>query len=146
MKVVLDTNILVSALMSRDNASRAVIRMALEGMITPLVGNALFCEYESLIARDYLFKHGPLDRQARDMFLGDVLSVCQWVDIHYLWRPNLRDEGDNHVIELAVAGGAPLVITQNLKDFYSGDLQRFGVDMIHPHDFLQGWRDKKWQH
>ena len=33
---------------------------------------------------------------------------CRWTRIYFLWRPNLRDESDNHLVELAVAGGAEL--------------------------------------
>ncbi|MDD5028207.1 MAG: PIN domain-containing protein [Rhodoferax sp.] len=36
---------------------------------------------------------------------------CRLTEIYYLWRPNLRDEADNHVLELAVAAGAQAIIT-----------------------------------
>jgi hypothetical protein len=39
------------------------------------------------------------------LFAG-FLSVCHWCEIYYLWRPNLADEADNHVLELAVAAAA----------------------------------------
>jgi hypothetical protein len=44
-------------------------------------------------------------------------SVCEWLDVYFGWRPNLSDEGDNHLIELAVAGGAGWIVTNNLADF-----------------------------
>lgn len=149
MKVVLDTNIIVSALMSPDNACREVLRMAFDGRLRPLIGNALYAEYESVLARDYLFQGCPFDADKRNMFLDDVLSVCSWVEIHYLWRPNLRDEGDNHVLELALSGGAEVVITQNLKDFRAGDLQMMNnIRFLHPRECLALVREEKlsWQH
>ena len=149
MKVVLDTNIIVSALMSPDNACREVLRMAFDGRLRPLIGNALYVEYESVLARDYLFQECPFDADKRNMFLDDVLSVCAWVEIHYLWRPNLRDEGDNHVLELALSGGAEVVITQNLKDFRAGDLQMMNhIRFLHPRECLALVREEKlsWQH
>ena len=149
MKVVLDTNIIVSALMSPDNAGREVLRMAFDGRLRPLIGNALYAEYESVLARDYLFQECPFDADKRTMFLDDVFSVCSWVEIHYLWRPNLRDEGDNHVLELALSGGAEVVITQNLKDFRAGDLQMMNhIRFLHPRECLALVREEKlsWQH
>lgn len=145
MKVVLDTNILVSALMSGENACRAVLRLAFDGQIEPLVGNALFAEYESVLNRDYLFQGCPFDTDKRNMFLDDLLSVCAWTEIHYLWRPNLRDEGDNHVLELALAGGAKAVITQNLKDLRGGDLRVPEIDILHPRELLVLSRSISWQ-
>ena len=148
MKVVLDTNIIVSALMSAENACREVLRMAFDGRVHPLIGNALYAEYESVLARDYLFQGCPFDAVKRNMFLDDVLSVCSWVEIHYLWRPNLRDEADNHVLELAMSGGADYVVTQNLRDFRAGDLQVMNnVKTIHPRELLALSRsDASWQH
>ena len=46
-----------------------------------------------------------LDREEREALLNAFLSVCTWQTVYYLWRPNLPDEADNHLVELAVAGG-----------------------------------------
>ena len=105
MIVVLDTNIFVSALLGKG-ASRAVLRACLEGRLQPLMGAALFAEYESLMGRESVFRGCRLPAQQRDELLNSFLSVCRWTTIYYGWRPNLRDEGDNHLIELAVAGSA----------------------------------------
>ena len=50
------------------------------------------------------------------------LASAQWVNITFLWRPNLPDESDNHLIELAVAGNAEWIITGNTKDIAAGEL------------------------
>jgi hypothetical protein len=44
------------------------------------------------------------------------------VKVYYLWRPNLPDEADNHLIELALAGGADTIVTNNLRDVSRGEL------------------------
>ena len=147
MRVVLDTNILVSALMSRDNACRRILRMAFEGNLEPLVGNALFCEYEAVLKRDELFDgRCPFDEDRRMAFLDDVASVCRWVEIRYLWRPNLRDEGDNHLMELAVAGQARAIVTQNIRDFRRTELLMPEIDILHPLQVLEGGEKKQWRH
>ena len=87
-----------------------------------LIGNALFNEYESLLKRDNLWKDSLLKRSERERFFDALLSVSAWTPIYYLWRPNLRDESDNHLIELAVAAGAETIITANKRDFAGSEL------------------------
>ncbi|MGV1790179.1 putative toxin-antitoxin system toxin component, PIN family [Rhizobium sp. A37_96] len=122
MKVVIDTNILVSAIMNADGAPRQVIRLCLEERLVPLVSNALFTEYEDVCGRDALFDSRFISKEERIVLLDAFLSSCLWIPIYYLWRPNLRDEGDNHLIELAVGGGASALITANKKDFAQAEL------------------------
>ena len=49
-------------------------------------------------------------------------SVCRWVPVYFLWRPNLSDEGDNFLIELAIAGNAEAIVTNNIKDLEGSEL------------------------
>jgi len=51
------------------------------------------------------------------------LARCRWTRIYFLWRPNLRDEADNHLVELAVAGGAQAIVTKNTRDFAKMELR-----------------------
>lgn len=146
MKVVLDTNVLVSSILGANGASRAVLRLAFEGEIQPLVGNALFSEYEAVLRRNDIFARSPFDLEKRSAFLDDVLSVCKWVEIHFIWRPNLRDEGDNHVVELALAGNADYLITHNIRDMMGGDLLLPDLRVVEPGEFLNMRKDKSWQH
>ena len=55
---------------------------------------------------------------------------------NYLWRPNLKDEADNHLIDLAVASNAEFIISRNIKDLYSGDL-KFNFKPVIPEEFLE---------
>jgi predicted nucleic acid-binding protein len=48
----------------------------------------------------------------------------------------LQDEGDNHLIELAVAGGAEAVVTMNKRDLVSGDLRFPQLAIVTPSEFL----------
>src|SRR5437016_3699131 len=113
-RVVVDTNVLVGALLKRGGANREVLRACFEGRLQPLIGQALFLEYEDVLGRDALFGKSPLSRRERREFFESFLSVCEWVHVYYGWRPNLRDEGDNHLVELAVGGGASMIITNNI--------------------------------
>ena len=140
MKVVIDTNILVGALLRDGGACRAVLRLCLEGQLQPLVGVALFAEMEDVLSRSSLFRSSVLDQAEREDLFAAFLSVTAWVPIYYSWRPNLRDEADNHVVELAVAGNATYIITQNRRDFASMELQFPDLKIATAAEFLENWR------
>ena len=66
--------------------------------------------------------------------------MCVWVPIYYLWRPNLKDEGDNFLIELAVAGNAEIIVTNNVKDLGSAALSFENLQIYKPEELLRGER------
>jgi predicted nucleic acid-binding protein len=101
------------------------------------MGAALLAEYESLLVRDGLFQGCALSAQEREEVLNAFLSVCRWVSVYYLWRPNLRDEADNHIVELAVAGGATEIVTNNLRDFDGGQMKFLGLRALTPGAFIK---------
>jgi len=134
--IVIDTNVFISALLKADTSPRQVLRLALLGDIQPLMGNALFSEYRDLMERDHLFRNCPLSKMERRDFLDDFMSVCKWINIYYLWRPNLKDESDNHLLELALAGNATYLITGNIRDFVRTELLFPGLKVLTPKNFL----------
>ena len=122
MKVVIDTNVFVSALVNSGGAPRSVIRQCLTGELLPLMGNALFSEYEDVCGRRHLFNDHLVSENDRQVLLDAFAASCLWVPIYYLWRPNLKDEADNHLTELAIGGGASALITANKRDFMQTEL------------------------
>jgi putative PIN family toxin of toxin-antitoxin system len=139
-RVLIDTNVFVSALMAPDTAPRAIIRLCLQGMLQPLMGNALFAEHEDVLSRGHIFKASVLSAKERTALFEAHLSTCSWTRVHYLWRPNLRDEADNHLIELAVAGGAKWLITGNERDLAYGEMAFPGIRVATPRTFIEQWR------
>ncbi len=136
--LVIDTCVFVSALLSKEGASREVLRRCLKNEYSIRMGTTLYLEYESLLTRDDLFKECILSKSDREKLLNAFLSVCGWVNVYYLWRPNLRDEADNHLIELAVAGGCDAIITHNVKDFKQSQLQFPEIHIIQPRQLIKG--------
>ena len=122
MKYVLDTNILRSAITHPDGVNRSVLRACFLHEILPVMGQALFFEMEDVMFRTETLRSSPLSPGEIREFLDAYYSVCEWVEVRFLWRPNLSDEGDNHLMELAVAANADGIVTQNLKDLKSGEL------------------------
>ena len=70
-------------------------------------------------------------------FVAALMSVSEWVTIYYLWRPNLRDEGDNHLIELAIAGNASIIATKNLRDFKNTNLLFPNLSILKPEEIIR---------
>lgn len=136
MKAVIDTNIFLSACLS-SGAANQVIATCLAGKCTPLMGAALFTEYEDVLGRAELFERCRLAENERLELLDIFLSVCEWVRVYYTWRPNLPDEADNHLIELAVAGGADIIVTRNLRDVRGGELHFPHLRITPPEEFLK---------
>jgi putative PIN family toxin of toxin-antitoxin system len=136
MIIVVDTNIFVGACMGTGAPSN-VIAACLRGEHKPLIGTTLFAEYIDVINRETLFKSCHLDTDERNELLDIFLSCCRWTEIYYGWRPNLRDEGDNHLIELAVAGQAQCIVSRNIKDLTAGELVFPDILLLTPEKFMQ---------
>ena len=136
MRIVVDTNVLLGAVLGGGAAS-AVIAACLEGRCVPLIGNALFNEYEDVFGRGDLFENCRLDPGEREELLDIFFTCCEWIRVYYLWRPNLRDEADNHLVELAVAGGADFIVTRNLRDLQSAELRFGGLKIVSPDLYMK---------
>lgn len=131
MRAVIDTDVFVAALLG-TGAANALVGACLEGKLVPLMGAALFSEYEDVLGRERLFAKCRLSRAEREEVFDIFLSCCQWTRIYYSWRPNLMDEGDNHLIELAVAGGASAIVTRNVRDLRRAELRFPGLMVMTP--------------
>lgn len=136
MKIVVDTNIILGACLG-TGAANAVIAACLEGRLVPLMGNALFNEYEDVFGRKELFERCRLNARERNELLDIFYSCCQWTHVYYMWRPNLPDEADNHLVELAVAGGAEFVVTRNQRDLKHMELRFPQLCIVTPETLLK---------
>jgi putative PIN family toxin of toxin-antitoxin system len=136
--IVVDTSVLISALIGKSGPSRAVVRLCLTGVYRPLISNALFHEYEAVTSRATTLERCPLSPDEIRELLNAFYSVCQWVSIYYLWRPNLRDEDDNFLVELAIAGNAACIVTNNVKDLKAAELTFPDLQIVRPEELLKG--------
>ena len=136
--VVLDTSVLVSALRSARGASFEIMAALGRGEFEACVSVSLLLEYEATLLR-----HAEeLSIDSKDA-LGIVDYVCDVAmnqDIFFLWRPFLRDAGDDLVLELAVAAGSDAIVTHNVRDFEG--VEKFGVRVITPKQFLHQLRGR----
>lgn len=92
----------------------------------------LVLEYEDAAKR--MSEATGLSHEDVDDIIDYLCSVAHLQEIHFLWRPTLRDSRDDHVLELATEAGCGIVVTHNVRDFAGSE--RFGVEAITPAEFL----------
>jgi len=136
--VVVDTSVVISSLIGKTGPSREVLRQCLHGQHKALISNALFLEYEDVSKRKQITDICPLSLKEVNELLNAFYSICDWVPIYYLWRPNLIDESDNFLIELALAGNANRIITNNINDLQNAELKFPSLEIVTPEIFLRG--------
>jgi predicted nucleic acid-binding protein len=127
----LDTDVVVAALRSPAGASAAILGAMRRGEATLLLTAPLLFEYE---ATCHLAEHrlaAGLSAGEVDLFLDGLVFIAEPVETHYLWRPQLRDPGDEMVLEAAINGRARALVTFNLRD-YGQAPGRFGIDVWRP--------------
>lgn len=133
VNVVLDTNILISALRSKRGSSYKLLMLLVESIYRPNISVPLFVEYESVAKRSGMLVE--LTNKEIDSVLDYFLSQSSIRKIFYLWRPYLKDPKDDLVLEVAVESQSQYIITFNKKDFKGVD--KFGIKVVTPKEFLE---------
>ncbi len=133
VQIVLDTNVLVSALRSTRGVSYQLFLLLGGADFEINLSVPLVLEYED-VAKRIAPEFGLTDDDIDDM-LDYLCAVGNKHAIHFLWRPVLRDSKDDHVLELAVEAGAHMIVTHNLKGFVAAE--QFGIRALSPGEFLR---------
>jgi putative PIN family toxin of toxin-antitoxin system len=135
--VVLDTNVILAALRSRNGASNKLLSLVGTSKFEIHDSVALILEYEDVIQR-HRTELGLSQEDVAD-FIDALCSMAHHHPIHFLWRPTLSDAGDEFVLELAVSAGCEYIVTHNICDFKNID--KFGIQAITPGKFLEVIRE-----
>lgn len=133
LRVVFDTNILAAALRSKNGASFALISMLPSPKFKLALSLPLYMEYRDVLLRPEVKPAEISDAEILD-FIDEILLNAMTKNIYFLWRPWLKDEKDDMILELAIASQADYIVTFNVKDFQNIEL--FGIEAITPKDFL----------
>jgi putative PIN family toxin of toxin-antitoxin system len=130
MRIVVDTNVVVTAFQSPSGATAEVIRSIRRGELTMLATVALFLEYEAVLTRPEHLAKAEMTIAQANRALDVLAALVHPVKPHFLWRPRLRD-ADDMVLEAAVNGRADAIVTFNLSDFADA-VSEFGLDLLTP--------------
>jgi len=132
----MDTDTVVAAMRSPAGASAALIRAARLGRITLVASVPLLLEYEDVCSRPEHMAASEFSSSDLAAFLDAMVDLAEPVDVWFLWRPQLRDPGDEHVLEAAVSGRAAAIVTFNRRDFRPA-ADRFGINVLLPAEAIR---------
>ena len=108
---------------------------ALSGAFTPLPVPSVL-EYEAACCDPKHLVASGLDETEVRTAIDTLCNVAETVVPHFLWRPVLRDAGDEMVLEAAINGRADALVSFNRRHF-AGAAGRFGIDLLSPADALR---------
>jgi len=139
MKVVFDTSVLVAAARSRRGASYALVSSIPSAEFQLCLSVSLYMEWQQVLTRDENLSPGRTVEDTRN-YLRYLAGQSHLQEIHFLWRPFLRDADDDMILELAFAAGCRYLVTHNVKDFHGAG--QLGVTVVSPREFLKLARQK----
>lgn len=125
LRLVIDTNVLVSALLSPGRVpDRALSVLRARGAVV-LYDERLAHEYRSVLARP---KFRSVDRAKSDALVSGLLEAGERVEVRASYEGPLRDADDRAFVEVALAGRAHAVVTGNVADYPEG----LGFEVLAP--------------
>lgn len=132
-QVVIDTNVIMSALRSRRGPSFKLLSLIGKEDFDIHLSVPLVLEYEA-VAKRSRWRDKPSWKHVSNI-LDYLCAVGRQNRIHFLWRPRVRDPKDDMVLEVAVAGQCDGIVTYNKKDFAYA--KTFGLELLTPKEFLE---------
>jgi putative PIN family toxin of toxin-antitoxin system len=136
VRLTVDTDVVVAAMRSPTGASAALLALLLERKAVWLLSVALALEYEAIcMLAEHRLAADASESNVRNL-LHTIFDVIVPVKVHYHWRPQLTDAGDEMVLETAVNGGADAIVTFNRSDYKEAP-GRFGIALWKPAEALR---------
>lgn len=132
-KIVIDTNVVVSAMLSSKGTSFKLISLIGKQHFDYVMSVPLMIEYEDVLKRNN--PKIPISRKAVNSILDRLCYHADLREIFFLWRPYLKDPKDDLVLELAFEANCKAIVTYNLNDFKN--IGKFGLEAITPKTFLK---------
>ena len=133
MKVVLDTNVLVSGFLNPYGVPGEITHMVSSGALTLCYDARILWEYRRVLLRpEFSFNRNNVDA------LLDEVESSGYLIVPMPLSAGLPDKSDEPFLEVALAGGAECLVTGNLRH-YPEDRRR-GVRVVSPVEFVELYR------
>lgn len=140
MLITLDTNIIYQALKSNAGSSYWILQQVRLGKIQVALSVPVFHEYQDVLTREKSLKDFGLQLADVEKVLRFIAYIGRTFNIFFLFRPNLKDEKDNMLVELAITSQSDYLVTSNIKDFKNAELKFDQLNIITPNEFLKKWK------
>ena len=131
MRIVVDTNVLVSAFISPFGSPGRIVDLLLAGTLTAVMDDRIFAEYREVLRRPRF----EFDKEKVEFVLdyfnaeGDFVSAC-------LLNVDIPDKDDLMFVEVAATPPKSAIVTGNRKDFPSQVMRKLAVTIFDPADLL----------
>lgn len=132
-RIVIDTNVFISALRSTRGASYKLLFETDRALFVQNISTPLVLEYESVAKRE--LPKLTLTVEHIDAVLDMICKHSHACSVSFRWRPQLKDPGDDFILELAVQSQSEYIVTYNKADF--AGVEDFGIALLTPKEFLQ---------
>jgi len=136
MKVVLDTNVVVSGLLSPFNAPGEIMRMVASGALKLCYDARILSEYQSIL----LCQRFSFDRTHIEDLLQQI-QTCGYLTTGKPLAERLPDPDDEPFLEVALRGEAQYLVTGKMRHYPAKKQQ--GIQIVSPREFLEIYRKKK---
>ena len=133
MRIVLDTNVIVSGMLNPHGTPGRVVDLFLGGEVTLLVDDRILAEYRAVLPRPK-FGFDPAD-------VSDFLDLLETEAERVTSLPlrlALKDEADRPFLEVAIASDADFLVTGNARHFELPSIRQSLVAT--PAQFLRQWK------
>jgi predicted nucleic acid-binding protein len=134
--MILDTDVIVAAIRSSGGASAEIVRRVLRGEIQIELTVAVALEYEAVATRDAHLAAGEISAIEATNLIDALVALARPVEIHFRWRPQLRDADDEMIFEAAINAQDRTIVTFNTKDFAMA-ADKFDVTLLKPRQLLE---------
>jgi predicted nucleic acid-binding protein len=134
--MILDTDVIIAAIRSTSGASAEIVRKVLRGELHIELSVAMALEYEAVATRDEHLKAGEISADEASNLIDALVALAQPVEIHFRWRPQLRDTDDEMIFEAAINAVDHTIVTFNTKDFAMA-AEKFDVTLLKPRQLLE---------
>ena len=134
IRVVLDTNVVVSAYLNPDGLPFFILKLGLAGTVSLCASEDILAEYDELFRR----KSFPLDRRRSRVLLSQIRKASEMFTPAGSLRI-AKDPDDNIFLECALAAKARYLITGNAEDFPPKRWKY--TEIVTPRMFINKWKD-----